>query len=252
MYDLQKIETLKYGKNNIFIYDSEQNKYVRFLNNIKGLNIVIDENNVENCLIVIDKKSKFKNSKIIVNNCYSPKIFISENNQINNLFINVLSGMNQICCIGKNNIIYGMSITLADMHQVAIENDCLLGAGLVIRAGQSHSYYDIHTKKFFNSKKECIRIGNHVWVALNVMFTGKASINNNCIVGARSLVTRNIKETYSIIAGNPAKVVRSDVEWDYKTPLLTITKLYCENNNLNFSWKYAENALKQYEWMFND
>lgn len=251
IYTFDHINSLKYSKNNIFIYNNKHNVYNKYENNIEGLDIIIDNETVDDCLIIIDSSSKFNNTKIIVKNCYNAKIFINEKNKINNSLISISSGMKQICSIGNNNIIHGMTITLTDMHQVSIGNNSLLGAGLVIRAGQSHSYYDLNTKKFFNSKLSCVRIGNHVWTALNVMFTDKGSVNDNCIVGARSTITRNIEQTYSIIAGTPAKVIRSGVDWDNKTPLLTVTKLFCENNKLKFSWRYAEEALKEYSYMFN-
>lgn len=44
-----------------------------------------------------------------------------------------------------------------------------------------------------------------------------AQINANCIVGANSLVTKKFSEQYVVIAGNPAKIIKDDIEWDRRT-----------------------------------
>lgn len=52
-----------------------------------------------------------------------------------------------------------------------------------------------------------INIGNDVWVGYGATILSGVTIGDGAVVGARSLVTKDVKP-YSIIAGNPAKFVR--------------------------------------------
>ncbi|MGX3067249.1 CatB-related O-acetyltransferase [Ursidibacter arcticus] len=52
-----------------------------------------------------------------------------------------------------------------------------------------------------------INIGNDVWIGLNVYIKNGISLGNGCVVGANSVVTRNVPP-YAIVAGNPAKIIR--------------------------------------------
>lgn len=50
-------------------------------------------------------------------------------------------------------------------------------------------------------------IGNDVWIASNVLLLGGVKIGDGAIVGAGSVVVKDV-EPYSIVAGNPAKLIR--------------------------------------------
>jgi acetyltransferase-like isoleucine patch superfamily enzyme len=50
-------------------------------------------------------------------------------------------------------------------------------------------------------------IGNDVWIGTEAMIMSGVTIGDGAVVGARSLVSRDV-EPYSIVAGNPARLVR--------------------------------------------
>ena len=52
------------------------------------------------------------------------------------------------------------------------------------------------------------KIGNDVWIGSQVTILSGVEIADGCIVGAGSVINRSFLEPYSIIAGNPAKVVK--------------------------------------------
>lgn len=52
-----------------------------------------------------------------------------------------------------------------------------------------------------------MNIGNDVWIGRNVIVLPGVSIGNGAVVGAGSVVTKNV-EKYSIVAGNPARPIR--------------------------------------------
>jgi maltose O-acetyltransferase len=66
---------------------------------------------------------------------------------------------------------------------------------------------------------EEIHIGNNVWIACNVVVLGGVTIGDNAVIGAGSVVTKDIPENY-VAYGNPCKPVRLITEKDSKLDLL--------------------------------
>lgn len=58
-----------------------------------------------------------------------------------------------------------------------------------------------------------IKIGSGTWLASNVTVCGGVSIGENCVIGAGSVVTRDIPPN-SLAAGVPCKVIREITEKD--------------------------------------
>lgn len=145
-------------------------------------------------------------------------------------------GDNNICKIGKNPNINDLKIyletnsevTIGDNfsvvqaiithtgdngYKVIIGNDCMFSYNLVLRTTDRHTIYDIHTKELLN-KSENIIIGNHVWIAARALILKGVIIPNDCIIGAGSIVTRKFSTPNCIIAGNPAKIVKQNINWN--------------------------------------
>jgi acetyltransferase-like isoleucine patch superfamily enzyme len=52
-----------------------------------------------------------------------------------------------------------------------------------------------------------ITVGSDTWVGGGAIILPGVSIGNNCVVGAGSVVTKDVAP-YTVVAGNPARVVR--------------------------------------------
>lgn len=54
-----------------------------------------------------------------------------------------------------------------------------------------------------------VKIGSNVWIGANVTVLAGASIPDGCIIGAGSVVTRQLAKRDSIYVGNPARFLKS-------------------------------------------
>lgn len=53
-----------------------------------------------------------------------------------------------------------------------------------------------------------IRVGNNVWIGGNVVVLPGVTIGDNCVIGAGSIVTKDIPEN-TVAVGNPCKVIKT-------------------------------------------
>jgi len=54
-------------------------------------------------------------------------------------------------------------------------------------------------------------VGNDVWIGAEAMILAGVKIGNGAVIGARSLVTKDV-EPYTIVGGNPARVIKKRFE----------------------------------------
>ena len=102
-------------------------------------------------------------------------------------------------------------------NQFIIGNDCMISSEEELWT-DGHSVIDVKTREVLNKPISPIIIGNHVWLGRRVTLTKGAQIPDDCIVGIGSIVTKKFIEPHCVIAGNPAKIVRTGVSWDAKRP----------------------------------
>lgn len=114
----------------------------------------------------------------------------------------IFNGFCQLLCAEKNTNIY-------------IGNSCLFAARIYMRTGDGHTIYDLSTRKKVNCGAD-IMIGNHVWICSGVKILKGSNVSKDSIVGSDSLVNKKFLDGNVVIAGNPAKIVRTNVNWDIK------------------------------------
>lgn len=85
---------------------------------------------------------------------------------------------------------------------VHIGDNCMLAENCFITDADWHDVYH----RIYPGKRERVLIGNNVWLADSVTVCKGVSIGENCIVGAASVVTRDLPAN-TIAAGNPARVI---------------------------------------------
>lgn len=193
-----------------------------FNNKIKGKrhNKVIAKGLMRGCKITFRGKN---NTVEILNGAFlkSCTLNISGNNNRIVFGEKTYAHFADLCTEDDNNrIIIGDNTDLCGkIHLAAIEGtmieigeNCLFSSEIVFRTGDSHSILDMSGNR--TNPSQDIQIGKHVWVGHRVLINKGVRIGENNIIGTGAIVTKSFSDTNTVIAGVPAKVVKTGVNWD--------------------------------------
>lgn len=103
-------------------------------------------------------------------------------------------------------------------------NDCVLSYQVNVRGNNGHKIFDLEGKKA-HIQKESVTLEPHVWIGMGVSILPGTHVGRNCIVGANSLTNKEYAVN-SILAGQPAKEIKNNVNWNYK-PFTTWEEFEC-------------------------
>lgn len=120
------------------------------------------------------------------------------------------------CEFGKNitigNDVYiNFGCVILDCGQIRIGDNTLIGPNVGIFSGNHTT--DAEERAVGGLIPKPVTIGNRVWICGNVSIVPGASIGDDSIIGAGSVVTRDIPAGV-IAAGNPCRVLRKITEKD--------------------------------------
>lgn len=104
--------------------------------------------------------------------------------------------------IGKN-VFINACCKFQDQAGIEIGNNVLIGHSVVI-ATLNHDF-NIENRMSMFAKK--VKIGNDIWIGSNVTILPGITINDGAIIAAGSVVTKDVEKN-TIVAGNPAKVIK--------------------------------------------
>ncbi|WP_293893637.1 acyltransferase [Flavobacterium sp.] len=120
---------------------------------------------------------------------------------------------NGVLSIGNKTSIEGANFIIAENNKnIIIGEDCMFSSGIQIEASDSHTIFDIDSNERINFGEDII-IGNHVWLGRFVTILKGVTINDNCIIGTKSLVTKST-DTNGLYVGIPAKKIKDNVNWN--------------------------------------
>ncbi len=102
----------------------------------------------------------------------------------------------------------GIGINCEIAPHVTIGNDVMMGPECMIyTSNHGMERMDIPMWKQKSTPVEPVVIGNDVWLGARVIILPGVHIGDGSVIGAGSVVTKNV-EPYSVVAGNPAKLIR--------------------------------------------
>ena len=118
--------------------------------------------------------------------------------------------------IGENTFVGASHLVCS--RSIEIGDDVLISWGCVITDHNSHSVKFSERKddvfEWYNGRKDwthivskSIQIKNKAWIGMNSIILKGVTVGEGAIVGAGSVVTKDVP-AWSIVAGNPARVIR--------------------------------------------
>lgn len=116
-------------------------------------------------------------------------------------------GRGQDIEIGDNS---GIGIRCRIHNNTIIGDNVMMGPGCrFLESKHKFDRIDIPMSEQGKTKRRAqVIIGDDVWIGREVMIIGSKEIKSGSIIGARCVLTKNFPE-YSIIGGNPSKLIKS-------------------------------------------
>lgn len=171
-------------------------------------------------------------------------IVIGRSSNLFNCKINIVGGGNYVT-IGEKCNLKGLSIYMNDNNntvqignrvnvnsdslrltrfnacggsQIIIGDNCLFSNSIELHTTDYHPIYALNDVKQIpigprTNIPSPIVIGEHTWIGLRTIVLRGVVIKPNTIIGACSVVVKSNQESYEVIAGNPAKVIKRGTIW---------------------------------------
>ena len=97
---------------------------------------------------------------------------------------------------------------------IKIGEDCMFAHSTQIRTTDSHSIVDMDGRRL-NPARDIV-IGDHCWVGLQCIILKGTQIPPHTVVAAGAVCSKKYDSSNCILAGNPARAVKQNVDWDRK------------------------------------
>lgn len=206
-------------------------RIIGFLKNIiKKILLKVKEKDISKLCLLQGNKHYFglkSNIRLQWGSC--PKDVIMENNSgLFGTLISINHGrivMGEWSQIGDDSVVYSV-------NEVIIGKETLIAQNVIItdnnfhptnpsdRRYMSHTNHSAIERSSAYSANSPVIIGENVWVGSNARICKGVKIGDNAIIAANAVVTKDVPAN-SIAAGNPARIVKTDID-KTTTPIFPI------------------------------
>ncbi|WP_060983177.1 acyltransferase [Vibrio splendidus] len=146
------------------------------------------------------------NSIIVRFKCYIAKvIFKSIGDKVNFQQGIKINGPYSNISIGNNSGL-GKNSTLHAQGGISIGSNVMIGQELIIHTARHNIYIGIPMIEQGSTYRP-VTIGNNVWIGSRVTILPGVKIQDNIVIGAGSVVTKNLCDS-GVYAGNPARFIK--------------------------------------------
>lgn len=135
--------------------------------------------------------------------------------------INIVRGLPKGVVVGAHTYGYQFNtfMRFSESGDIVVGKYCSIGPGVKILTGGEHRTDRVSTFPFRTritmadgvnhdaTSKGPTTIGNDVWIGTDALILSGVRIGDGAVVGARSVVASDVPP-YSIVAGNPARIIR--------------------------------------------
>lgn len=166
---------------------------------ISSSNFMIDPT----CDIRGIERMKFGKNVVIQKDCW-----------LNIAFHNPVEGPMIVIDEGTN---IGRRCTISAANSIIIGRFVLIAPNVFI-ADTHHEYQKIGIPimhQGITTHDDQVTIGDETWVGINTVIIGNVKVGEHCVIGANSVVNKDIPD-YCVAVGNPSKIVKT---FDVKTRL---------------------------------
>lgn len=99
------------------------------------------------------------------------------------------------------------NLNLSCFSCIDIGKDVAISENVTIRDSDNHDIVGTEHVKTLP-----IKIGNRVWIGMNVVILKGVTIGEGAIIAAGAVVTKDVPEN-SLVGGIPAKIIKRNVSW---------------------------------------
>lgn len=157
-----------------------------------SINIMVDPT----CDIRGIERMRFGKNVVIQKDCW---LNIAYNNPSPHHMIEIGEGTN-----------IGRRCTLSAANRICIGKFVLIAPNVFI-ADTHHEYQKMGIPimhQGITTHHDQVTIGDETWIGINAVIMGNVKIGKHCVIGANSVVIKDIPD-YCVAAGNPAKIVKT-------------------------------------------
>lgn len=191
------------------IIDKGRNNQIIFAENLKKCNLQIKVLGNDNKIFI--PSSAIANGVLLIESSNSEIIF-QENVRFNGKIFEKGKGSNHVS-IGSGTTIGGIAIICSEGTEVTIGSNCMISFDVEVRTTDSHAIFDLSSKERINFASN-IKIEDNVWIAAHAKLLKGCKIPKGSVVGFSSLVTKSFEQENIVLAGNPARIVKTNIYWD--------------------------------------
>ena len=114
--------------------------------------------------------------------------------------------------IGDGSTFESVHLAVVEKTTLTIGERCMFATDIEVRTGDSHSLLDAAGVRINHAQD--VTIGDHVWVGARAIILKGGSLPAGTVVASGAVVASAPDEEHSLIAGNPARTIRTGVSWD--------------------------------------
>ena len=160
-------------------------------------------------IVKLGKNIKLVGCSIIIKG-KNNRLEIEDGVRVHRSMIEIM-GDNCLIKIGKDSMIGDNCYLVVKEENIhlTIGKSCGLSRNVKVMTSDGHPIFQNNIR--INSAQNIV-IGNNIWIGDNVTILKGVEVANESVIGINSVVTKSVPPN-TVVAGNPAKVIKENITW---------------------------------------